>query len=241
MENQTAQNPNSDPTLTPVQVSEPKAKFPVMYLVLSLLILVFLTSTIFFYYQNMQLKTMLASYQNSASPTPTTYQSPVPTPDPTANWKTYDNKNSQINFKYPAQISEMLETEGGVSGPILGNPNFVVSFADKTTGYPGTDAPFDGFSVYEIETAKLGMLFDTYIAKELEAVKISPRGISTASAVKTSIGGQNIIYIDSETSIRRYFILSPDTKRIAIFSRVNSTTDFLTTFDQILSTFKFTN
>ena len=162
-----------------------------------------------------------------------------PPADPTANWKTYSNANANLFLKYPSEMSEMFATEGGVSGPILGNVNLVVSFADKSTVRSGTDAPFDGFSVDEIEVAKLGMSFDSYINKEVEAVKSHPRGMSTATAVKTSIGNQNFTYIDSETTIRRYFILSPDNKRIAIFSRVNSTAEFLNTFDQILSTFKF--
>lgn len=166
---------------------------------------------------------------------------PTPTPmtDPTANWKTYSNDNANIFFKYPPEMSEMLVTEGGVSGPILGNANLVVSFANKSTVHSGTDAPFDGFSVDEIEVAKLGMPFDSYVNKEVDAVKIHPRGMSNAVAVKTSIGNQNFTYIDSEITIRRYFILSPDNKRVAIFSRVNSTAEFFNTFDQILSTFKF--
>lgn len=105
MENQPIQNPTSEPTLTPVQVSEPKTKFPVMYLVLSLFILALLASTAFLYYQNMQLKNMLASYQTQpiASPTPTAYQSPIPstTTDPTANWETYLNASAGFSIKYP--------------------------------------------------------------------------------------------------------------------------------------------
>lgn len=105
MEDQTVQNPIPEPSLTPVQVSEPKTKFPVMYLVLSLLILVLLASTVILYYQNMKLKNMLASYQTqpTALPTPTTYQSPVPTitTDPTANWETYLNASAGFSIKYP--------------------------------------------------------------------------------------------------------------------------------------------
>ena len=106
MENQAIQNPTPEPNLTPVQVSEPKAKFPVMYLVLSLFVLVLLASTAFLYYQNMQLKNMLAKYpvQTAASPTPTSYQSPVPstTTNPTANWKTYNNKVLKYTINYPS-------------------------------------------------------------------------------------------------------------------------------------------
>ena len=46
---------------------------------------------------------MLSVYQNSASPTPTTYQSPVPstTTDTTANWKTYTDSEYKFSFMYP--------------------------------------------------------------------------------------------------------------------------------------------
>ncbi|KKR37797.1 hypothetical protein A2614_00935 [Candidatus Woesebacteria bacterium RIFOXYD1_FULL_40_21] len=103
MENQAIQNPTPEPTLTPVQISEPKAKFSAMYLVLSLFILLLLASTAFLYYQNIRLKKMLSVYQNSASPTPTTYQSPVPstTTDTTANWKTYTDSEYKFSFMYP--------------------------------------------------------------------------------------------------------------------------------------------
>ena len=63
MENQAIQNPTPEPTLTPVQISEPKAKFSAMYLVLSLFILLLLASTAFLYYQNIRLKKMLSVYR----------------------------------------------------------------------------------------------------------------------------------------------------------------------------------
>lgn len=122
MENQAIQNPTPEPTLTPVQISEPKAKFPVVYLVLSLFILLLLVSTVFLYYQNLQLKNMLASYQTqtAVSPTPATYQSPIPstTTNPTANWKTYNSPEigdyiSPFQMSYPPTwvIEEKLSSE----------------------------------------------------------------------------------------------------------------------------------
>lgn len=90
MDNQPVQNPTSEPTLPPVQVPEPKAKFPVMYLVLSLLILLFLASTAFLYYQNQQLKSMLVSYQSQATPTPSPAEASAQ--EGTANWKIITSK-----------------------------------------------------------------------------------------------------------------------------------------------------
>jgi hypothetical protein len=198
-------------------------------IIILILLIIVLAVVGYFAYKNYK-----STVTSSPTPSVTTTSIPISSASPSAtlNWKTYENTNAQLSFKYPAQITEMLDTEGGVSGPVSGNANPIVSFADKTTVHSGTDAPFDGFSIYEIEVDKLGTSFDTYITNEVNAVKSSP--------VKVLIGSQNYTYIDSETNIRRYFILSPDNKRIIIFSRINSTTGFLNTFDQILSTFKFT-
>lgn len=161
----------------------------------------------------------------------------TPTPDPTDDWKTYTSGTSQISFKYPLNLTELPETEARVSGPITGSPTFKTTFGDKNTILPNTDAPFDGFSIYEINTSKISSFsFSSYLDAELKAVQSSPRGASEAAIVKVA---NNISYIDSEKNIRNYFILSPDSKKIEILSRVDSTAAFLTTFDNILSTFEF--
>lgn len=198
-----------------------------------------------YWYQSYILKT----HKTTIPSTPTVLIKPTVTgvpPDETANWKTYTSKDSGITFKYPVQITEMLPTEAGVGGPILGNPVDIVTFADRTTTHKGTDAPFDGFTISQIEVGKLSepqMTFEVYIEKELEAVKKAPRGNSLASVAKASIGSQDFVYIDlgAVDKIRNYYIILPDSERIVVFSRTYSTIDFLTVFDQILSTFRFTN
>src|SRR6185369_10249746 len=50
----------------------------------------------FFYYQNQQLKSMLAKY-NAPSPTPAATDSPL------ANWKTYVNSADGYEFKVPKE------------------------------------------------------------------------------------------------------------------------------------------
>lgn len=111
----------SEPTLTPVQVSQPKNK-PLVIPVLLVILLLLLCSTAFLYYQNMQLKNMLASYQTQpvVSPTPTAYQSPIPTIDPIANWKTYTGEKYGFSIKYPAgwRVVDTLDVSGSVGfGP----------------------------------------------------------------------------------------------------------------------------
>lgn len=95
-------NPVPEPALTSsqVQIPQPKTKFPIVYIALSLLTIVLLVSTAFLYYQNMQLKNMVASYQSQPVVSPT----PIATTDPTADWKTYKNVALGFELKYPTIV-----------------------------------------------------------------------------------------------------------------------------------------
>lgn len=232
--------PNEVPNFTP----EVKKFNPILITSL-ILLLVIISMTAGYFFGKKQISVQSINRLTPTSTVPTSVISStskqIPTQtlkiDETEGWKTYTNSNAQISFRYPSSLSEMLITEGGVSGPILGKPNLVISFGIKATMSLGTDAPFDGFSIYEVEPDKMGMLFEEYINKEVEAIKNSARGNPNASVIQSTIGS----YIDSEVNIRRYFILSPNKKRIAVFSRINKTSQFINIFDQILSTFKFTD
>ncbi len=155
----------------------------------------------------------------------------------TENWKVYTNANAGITFKHPTNITQESVV---VSGPLVGNANLVGSFADKSTVAQGTDKPFDGFSVYEVDPNSLGVSFDKYIAQEVEAVKNNPEfPAPNAKASQTTIGGKTFTYIDTAFGSRIYYILSPLGNRIVIFSKSSGAAE--TIFDRILSTFEFTN
>jgi hypothetical protein len=64
---------------------------------MAIFVLLSLAAVAFLYYQNQQLKSMLASYQ-----TPTPAPLPSTTPDATANWKVYTNK--VFSVKLPEQF-----------------------------------------------------------------------------------------------------------------------------------------
>lgn len=167
------------------------------------------------------------------APTP----SPIATVDPIANWKTYTDPLNTFSFKYPMNLTD-LKDQGGVSGPWTGNPQSIINLGDKMTIRWGTDAPYDGFSVYTVSKLVSLSLLD-YLHKEVEAAKNSPRGIKSGTITETSLGGQTAAFIDNTVIHREYFIPSPDGKKIVVLSRINSTDSFLNTFDQILSTFRF--
>ncbi len=207
-------------------------------ILLSVLLLLSVSIAGFFAYQTQ----VLVKELNSMKETSTHVSSEESTIEPTSDWKTYMNENAGFLLKIPSNIEEVPSTDGLVSGPFESNPQLVVSFADKSTIVKNTDSPFDGFTTYMQEVAQLKMTpfsFEKYLNEELKNVKQSPRGIQSSEIIKKTIEGNEFSYIDYETNIRKYFILSEDGEKIAIFSRVNSSQDFLNDFDQILSTFKF--
>jgi hypothetical protein len=242
MENQTAQNPNPEPTLTPVQVSGPKTKFPVVYLVLSLFVLVLLASTVFLYYQNIQLKNMLLSYQAqpAISPTPTVYQSPVPTTDPTADWKTYTNADYGYMVKYP----QNLETE---------EAKYHTLFNIIRTQPGGPELPAYYVSVVPDGFWQNGAIYNDPLADfipGLLALKIA--GVydngewNTFTRLQDSTVGalQAMIYENAhvwEYAGKDRRILIKKNGRTYMIGKYYNTDTELSNFQTFLSTFKFTN
>lgn len=79
---------------------------------MAIFVLLSLAAVAFLYYQNQQLKSMLASYQTPI-PTPT----PSAIPDATAGWNTFVDKKFNYSFKYPEAWSDKTE----VNEKSLGN------------------------------------------------------------------------------------------------------------------------
>ncbi|HKB88714.1 MAG TPA: hypothetical protein VKC53_03640 [Patescibacteria group bacterium] len=91
---------------------------------MALFVLMSLGVIVFLYYQNQQLKNMLAGYQ-----TPVASPTPVATTDPTANWKTYIDSKKTFSFQYP-DTSIIKSDSLSVDGSIEFN-NFVL-FREKS-------------------------------------------------------------------------------------------------------------
>jgi hypothetical protein len=249
MENQTPQNPIQEPVQSSISVPIPTKGSNRIIVLFSVLLLILLVSTGFLYYQNMNLQKQVISLKEiptpSVSPTILPATSPPGTPDPTSAWKTYTNTNYGFEFKYPFSLTEdSSEGAPGVSGPITNSSisNTITNVFDTSELTDRSSENFDGFSIYEIDTNLItNFTYASYLNSELTAIKNSPRGVQTATIQQISLGNQSYSYIDSEINIRRYFILSPDGKKLIIFSRTNNTSVFPSIFNQILSTFKFTN
>lgn len=89
-------------------VNQTKSHLPVI--AMAMFVLVAFSALAFLYYQNQQLKQMLASYQ-----APTFTPIPTPTSDPTANWKTYIDQKKLYSFKYPSDLIPKIKTNGIIS------------------------------------------------------------------------------------------------------------------------------
>lgn len=86
------------------QINEAPKQNPWLVIGLAVLILLLLGTTGFFAYQSYQLKQQALQKQPTSLPEATKtpeIPSPVPTLDPTANWKIYENKNYGFSLKYP--------------------------------------------------------------------------------------------------------------------------------------------
>ena len=112
MENQNDQNQNHTPPVSPVgqtppiqtpPVSKQKSKLPVGIIIGIILFLIVAGSTAGFYvFKQQSLKTALKPVPSVIPDV--TRNPPSPSPDPTANWKTYTDKELGFSIKYPTTI-----------------------------------------------------------------------------------------------------------------------------------------
>ena len=98
------EQPAGQPSIAaPPMPAKPKSWFLILLIIF--IILLSLGTAGFFAYQYVQLKNQVIQ----TKPTPVT--SPSPTPDPTANWKTYTN-TAGYSIKYPASFTTQLIAAG---------------------------------------------------------------------------------------------------------------------------------
>ncbi len=205
---------------------------------MALFILMSLGVIIFLYYQNQQLKSMLASYQ-----TPVVSPTPVATTDPTANWKTYADPKYNFSIKYPQNYKAYAVLENiSVAGPATGTSTSLQTIADPQTIQPNTDTPFDGFSLYFVSDSTT-LNFESYINKEFAVIKTTPTTTNKAVAKTplTTINGVKGYTFELSDSITIYYFPTPDKKSVVAIAESYSNPQAKSNFDQILSTFKFTS
>ena len=184
------------------------------------LFLVILATIGCFAYRNKLLKT-------NVLPTPTA------TPNPMAKWMTYTNTKYNFSFKFPGNFVG----QGSISGPATGTLDSLRSFTDPNTLHEGTSDPFNGFSLYVV--TRLGTTnFDKYIGREIAAMNIAKyTGMKNPIKVQLTNGAA---LVSKDGNQAYYYLPTPNKKMIVVFAYLQTDVSFKQTFDQILSTFRFT-
>lgn len=153
----------------------------------------------------------------------------VPSSDPTAGWKTYENALYQYSFKYPPK-SKIIYKPVNKNVPESGNADTVLINLDE---------------VKQIEILVSDLSSNLQSLKE-EAMQLGSRdGLPDPIVLEKST--QNLPnYYSVTTSNNQRFAIIPipkNSSKYAYFTSGNIvlTDDAFKIFDQILSTFKFTN
>lgn len=151
-----------------------------------------------------------------SKPTPTSAPTPIPTGDPAANWKTYTGKVLSIKFQVPKDW-EVSEQEGGyLNYGDYGKINTTITAKDPKRSFSIIKNFFGGF-------AGLDLIEERGIYVGSEKAK--------ASYLRES-SGYSQIQIRFTDSYKNYLIIYG-------YGKTDSEADKI--FNQILSTFQFTN
>lgn len=175
---------------------------------------------------------------------PSVSESPTLTAqDQTGNWKTYSNSSYGVAFKYPVKLS----VYGEISGPATNQAIRLISLGDETTGIPGTDGAFDGLSVYVVPNPtkqSLNDFVEDEKGKLIEFAEIfnGPTDQSKQVDKVITVAGEPARKVSgySWDGIIRYYVQLPGGNFLEI-SELNSSSSFPNIFQQILSTFEFTD
>jgi hypothetical protein len=187
-------------------------------ILLSALLLVAISVATFFYFQTQKLANQLTQLQTSVSSSP----SPTATSDVTVSWKTYEDKKWKFSLKYPQEFFTACNYSDS-KGLMLWGPNFGcpeghdIFYTISATGYEEKDyKPYKKASKSEkIILAGKNATKNTYVFDESDGPLYG-------------LHEETEIIVPLQSGLIQIVLLGQDAK-----SRVF--------FDQILSTFKFTN
>lgn len=192
----------------------PPKSFPLLSLTLGFLVVLFLSSTVFLAYQNMKLTRQIVQLQKPIpSPTPTVSS------DPTVNWKTYTNNEQDFSMKYPNTWLEPVKTPESTRVDYKFNPGGL----DITIGF------------YYDQTLQRQKTYDEEVAAQ-EKNAAGKKNIVIGNITKT-------IYINTigASTIEETVLFKGKGQNIIWISMIFPPTTDPSIFDQILSTFTFTN
>ncbi|MBU1110706.1 hypothetical protein KKB83_03755 [Patescibacteria group bacterium] len=217
--------PPTPPThMQPVQVN--KSPLPWM-----ILVVVLVTIAGYFAFQNYQLQQQLATQQTSLTPPPSAQladSSPPSTVSPTTDWKIYTSNIHNISFKYPTSWS-LVEQEGQREGGQVFNTKLELSrnkavitmyfnmdgIGGQGQTYKGEEFVLDGINLYQYTKN------NSYNNTQTIGISNSLSNTLGVFMIDDVTYGIMLNYPDSYTTEQRSSVKEE--------------------FDQILSTFEFTD
>lgn len=221
-------NPVSTTVVTPQVVVEQPRQSNFLVVLLSILLLFSVSIAGFFAFQTQKLVKELTTLKTQEKVVAIATVEPIATDssevDPTANWKTYTNTKFNFSFKYPAEMSYIYDqsdqyVENGISNAMILVQNFDGS-------KPRTESDSDlQIVVYISNKSGVFNLEDP----QGEQTEIMINGVKAIKSFTT----QKWVLVPTV-----FFQSSPN--KIAVQLSSPKSTNKLW-FDQILSTFKFTN
>ncbi|HBD02110.1 MAG: hypothetical protein UX38_C0002G0098 [Microgenomates group bacterium GW2011_GWC1_46_16] len=221
---QLAPSPNLESSLPPQPAPVPDSPLPAPSRSLSpwLLLpifLIFLGISGYLFWQNRTLQSQL-----TASPSPTASAIAMAPTDPTADWQTYINNEHKVSFKYPSSWDLKIENAGDndngqTSNTVLflTHEKAKISMTFNLVGIGGLGMDLEG-EPFELDGIKLYKYHRTY--------SNGNQGIGITDQLKNTLG------VFKVNGITYSFALSyPSNENGSAYEII---------FDQILSTFKFT-
>ncbi|MCX6793645.1 MAG: hypothetical protein NTY06_00905 [Candidatus Gottesmanbacteria bacterium] len=206
--------PPQPPPTQPIMSTPAKPKSSLLTGFIVIILLLFLGAVGFLVYQNRQLKQQISHVQ----PTPTPLITPITTPDPTANWKTFTL--NEIIFRYPPNWTnqEYVQTPFGAEIKSNDGTQRIVVLSGINKGHT---------------TADLSEFINSLIANGANRLTLNG---SEASESKITYQGSKIstVYVTSKDKTSQYSITlqAPEAYSDQQIDELLS---------KILSTFKFTN
>ena len=215
------QPPTQEPVQTPPEVFIPQPKPNYLKtIIFSVLIIITLGLIAYLFFQNQKLRKQVLNPPvsptiQSSSPTPKTVSSISIPSDQTEGWKTYKNTSDAFSLKYPSSWIYREGSEG---------PEFAPS--DKLFSIPYTEV-FSPISVFIKTTDNFDLSNTSFNQYEEKPITIS------------EINTNRITGINKGTNTRITGVKFTHNGKIFII--VTFGNNYIQTFDQILSTFKFVN
>ena len=223
MEPQVAPQPQAPPV--PPAPPTPQIKSSLL-VIMSVLLIIAVAIAGLFYFQIQKLSKELSKYQTQPSPTPTT------TSDPTANWKTYTDKEFEYSLKYPTGPEYVQET----CGPDFMNIFMLENIEGKDSSTHSTKlcVPRGSYASFELQPAK------GVFAKNEYPTTIPGREVTSEPIIIDGVEGRKYTIIrtkDAPIPEKTYEVYVEHNGYRYHFVFIDFKHEYL--FTQILSTFKF--